>query len=320
LPDTSNTAPGGAIDMPVGGPKALTSRLAGAPISWGVCEVPGWGRQLPPGRVLAEMAGLGLTATELGPTGYLPTDAAPLRALLETHGLQLVAGFVPLVLHEPSAAAALDYAQRAAATLASAGATTFLAAIVQDEQWSRPRPLDDAAHERLVAHLAMARAIVTAEGLTLAIHPHWDTLVETARDVERLLGATDAPWCLDTGHLFIGGVDPADFVAHHGDRIAHVHLKDVDSAVATRLRAGDVTLMQAVQAGLFRPLGQGDAGIEAVIRHLDRQGYERWLVLEQDTAITGEEPPVDSGPAVDVRASIDFLNTLALNKEEDTVA
>ena len=28
-------------------------RLAAAPISWGVCEVPGWGRQLAPERVLA---------------------------------------------------------------------------------------------------------------------------------------------------------------------------------------------------------------------------------------------------------------------------
>ena len=51
-------------------------RLAGAPISWGVCEVPGWGRQLPPDRVLAEMAGLGLSATELGPLGYLPLEPA----------------------------------------------------------------------------------------------------------------------------------------------------------------------------------------------------------------------------------------------------
>ena len=27
----------------------MTDRIAGAPISWGVCEVPGWGYQLPPG-------------------------------------------------------------------------------------------------------------------------------------------------------------------------------------------------------------------------------------------------------------------------------
>jgi len=28
-------------------------KIAGAPISWGVCEVPGWGYQLTPERVLA---------------------------------------------------------------------------------------------------------------------------------------------------------------------------------------------------------------------------------------------------------------------------
>ena len=49
-------------------------RIAGAPISWGVCEVPGWGYQLSPGRVLGEMRDVGLAATELGPDGFLPAD------------------------------------------------------------------------------------------------------------------------------------------------------------------------------------------------------------------------------------------------------
>jgi inosose dehydratase len=40
-------------------------KIAGAPISWGVCEVPGWGYQLGPDRVLAEMRQVGLLATEL---------------------------------------------------------------------------------------------------------------------------------------------------------------------------------------------------------------------------------------------------------------
>ena len=50
-----------------------TERLGGAPISWGVCEVPGWGVMLPASRVLDEMHGLGITATELGAPGFLPT-------------------------------------------------------------------------------------------------------------------------------------------------------------------------------------------------------------------------------------------------------
>jgi len=53
---------------------SLDNRIAGAPISWGVCEVPGWGYQLPADKVLSEMSSLGLAATELGPDGFLPTD------------------------------------------------------------------------------------------------------------------------------------------------------------------------------------------------------------------------------------------------------
>src|SRR3954464_9933085 len=94
------------------------ARLAGAPISWGVCEVPGWGRQLAPERVLAEMAELGLRATELGPTGYLPHDPGAVRDLLGRHDLTLVGGFVPLVLHEPSCTQARADADAIAATLA----------------------------------------------------------------------------------------------------------------------------------------------------------------------------------------------------------
>ena len=55
-------------------PTPFTSRIASAPISWGICEVPGWGAMLPTDRVLAEMSGLGLPATELGAPGFLPDD------------------------------------------------------------------------------------------------------------------------------------------------------------------------------------------------------------------------------------------------------
>ena len=123
------------------------------------------------------------------------------------------------------------------------------------------------------------------------------------------------PWCFDTGHLLIGGVDPAQFVRDHADRIGHVHLKDVDASLAERVRAGELSLVQATQMGLFRPLGDGDARIDEVVALLDDTGYERWLVLEQDLAITGEEPPVDGGPALDVARSIEFLSTPAPRRE-----
>jgi inosose dehydratase len=295
--------------------RTAARRLVGAPISWGVCEVPGWGVQLAPERVLTEMAGLGLTATELGPLGYLPREPAALRARLAAHGLSLVGGFVPLVLHERSCDDARRAAAEIAAMLSSAGAGVFVAAAVMDAQWSAPAPLDDARLGRIAEHVAAIAAIVADHGLTFALHPHAGTLVESAADVERLLAATDVGWCLDTGHLLIGGGDPVAFVRDHGDRVVHVHLKDVDAAVAARYRAGELSLMGATQAGLFRPLGRGDASIADVLDELDASGYERWLVLEQDAAITGEEPPVGSGPVLDVQASIEFLANTAPRRE-----
>jgi inosose dehydratase len=285
----------------------FSDKLAAAPISWGVCEVPGWGHQLSPNRVFGEIAALGIEATELGPIGYLPFEPTAIREALDSHGLRLVGGFVPLVLHERTLDTA--EAERVAAVLAGAGAEIFNAAVVADQDWSPPLPLDDDGFRRIAHHLAEVERRVEQHGLTLALHPHAGTQVETAADVEKLLELTEAGWCLDTGHLLIGGVDPADFAHRHGERVVHVHLKDVDNVVADRLRRGELSLVQAVQAGLFRPLGDGDVRVDAVLEGLD--GYERWLVLEQDTALTGEEPPVGSGPVTDVRRSIEYLQSLA---------
>jgi inosose dehydratase len=289
--------------------RQLPGRLAGAPISWGVCEVPGWGLQLPPDRVFAEMRALGSSATELGPLGWLPADGVQARKVLDRYQLELVGGFVPVVAHEIT----LDreYARQAAAMLASAEGELFVAAIVQDQHWSAPTPLDDDGWKRAAEHLDELHGIARTEGVELVLHPHAGTLLETDEDVERALAHTHVPWCFDTGHLLIGGVDPVTFATEHADRIAHVHFKDVDAHIAARLRQGELTLMQAVQHGLFKPLGSGDARIDVVVDALRRAGYERWLVLEQDRAITGSEPPVGEGPALDVAKSIEFLSTLA---------
>ena len=292
------------------------SSVAAAPISWGVCEVPGWGLMLPPERVLSEMAALGFRATELGPIDWLPLDPAALRAELERHGLELVGGFVPLVLHEPDAGPARERAERIARVLAAAGADVFVAAAVMDDDWAEPQALDDAAWARLAAHLDELTELVAGLGLELVLHPHAGTLVEREPEIERVLAASRAQLCLDTGHLTIAAADPAEFVRRHGERIGHVHLKDVDAAVAERYRAGELSLVEATQAGLFRPLGQGDAHIGEVLELLEGSGYERWLVLEQDTAITGEEPPVGRGPVLDVQASVAYLNELAPREEE----
>ena len=297
-------------------PAPIADRLAGAPISWGACEVPGWGVMPTPEKVLGEMAALGLRGTELGPPGFLPEDPAVLQTLLTRHGLSLVGGFVPLVLHEARAERAMAQARRAAALMSEAGGRMMVLAAVQDAEWSAPQELDTEGWRTLSEHLDQVASLASAYGMTVALHPHAGTLIETAAQVERALEFVRVGWCLDTGHLMIGGTDPVQFARAHGDRVVHVHLKDVDGALAAAVRDGARSLLHATHEGLFKALGEGDARIAEVMDALLEHGYEGWLVLEQDTAITGDEPTVTGGPMRDARQSIAFLHHTARTTEE----
>jgi len=288
---------------------AVSERLAGAPISWGACEVPGWGVMPDPERVLAEMASVGLRGTELGPPGFFPADPGALRETLGRHDLRLVGAFVPLVLHHPSLGDAARLAREASTLLAGAGARMFVLSIVEDEGWGEPTDLDDDGWRNLVANAKAVEAIAAGEGLTVALHPHVGTLVETDEQVRLALERVDVGWCLDTGHLLIGGADPVAFVRDHGDRIVHAHLKDVDTTIAARVRSGELSFQAATKLGLFVPLGRGDAGVAAAMDELARHGYDGWLVLEQDTAISEDDPEAQGGPFADVTESVAFLES-----------
>jgi len=283
-------------------------RLASAPISWGVCEVPGWGLELPFERVLSEMASLGLAATELGPDGYLTTDPAELRRLVGGHGLQMIGGFVPVVVHDPSQeSATIDAVRRIVSLMSGAGATVFVSAALTSWDWA-PREKIDAAGWRFAARmLARLDEIAGEFGMVQALHAHFGTIIETRADIERVLDTSEVGFTLDTGHLLIGGWDPLGFVEDHFDRIRHVHLKDVEMATADLVVAGELSLMEGVQSGMFCRLGDGDVGIGPVVKALDRRGYDGWYVIEQDTAITDGPPPDGTGPVSDVAASIEHL-------------
>jgi inosose dehydratase len=292
-------------------------RLAGAPISWGACEVPGWGAMPETETVLSEMAQLGLRGTELGAPGFLPRDPEALSAQLGRHGLEFVGAFLPLVLHRPDGAEARRMATEVLTLLSQAGGQVLVVAVVRDLDWSRPGELDDAEWRQLAAHAAEIESLAAERGITFALHPHVDTLIETDAQVRRALAETDVGWCLDTGHLVIGGTDPAAFARDHGDRVTHVHLKDVDGELAAQLRGERLSLLEATQRGLFRPLGTGGARVGATLQALDEHGDDGWLVLEQDTAITADEPAVTGTPMLDAAASIAFLNSAQRTEEND---
>jgi inosose dehydratase len=282
-------------------------RIAAAPISWGVCEVPGWGAQMPPERVLAEMRGLGIHATEAGPAGYLGDDPEEAGELVGRHGLHLLGGFVPAVLHRDHGLAAVE---RAAEMFATAGADVLvLAALAREGDYDSRSELSDHEWDALLAGLDGAQEVCAGAGLRCALHPHVGTVVERGPEVERVLADSHVQLCLDTGHLVIGGVDPVELARAAADRVSHVHLKDVDGALAAGVLAGERTYSDAVGDGLYRPLGAGSVDVRTFVELLERSGYDGWYVLEQD-AMLAADPPEGAGPLEDVRASAAYLRPL----------
>jgi len=293
----------------------MLDRIAGAPISWGVCEVPGWGHQMTPERVLGEMSSVGLSATELGPDGYLPTDPAALSNLLDEYGLEMIGGFVPAVLYRPGMLDdQLEYVRRAAATLADVGGTIMVlgadaASAGADGGYEEHIDMTDDEWERFGDGLDQLREICAGHGLLTTVHPHWGMVIERAHQVERLLESSTVDICVDTGHLGLAGADPVEITELAADRVRHVHLKDVDGEIAARVRTGDLTYHEGARLGLYRPLGEGDLDIAGVVGHLERNGYDGWYVLEQDFVLA-DEPAAGAGPVEAAKASHTFLERL----------
>lgn len=286
-------------------------RVAGAPISWGVCEVPGWGEMPAPDRVLAGMRELGLSATELGPPGWLSEDPEVLRTQLCGAGMTLVAGFLALPLHHP-VEEVVAVAERSARSLAGAGAQILVLAASTGVDGYDSRPvLTDAEWAALVAGAEAVAERAAEQGLDTVLHPHVGTLVETPQEIDRFMADTHLGLCLDTGHVMVGGGDPVAVARTHAARVRHVHLKDVDAAVAATVTSGAVAYADAVGAGLYRPLGSGDLDLDAVLLALDGAGYDGWFVLEQDTRLAVADEASTARAEDDVRACLRALSRSA---------
>ena len=118
----------------------------------------------------------------------------------------------------------------------------------------------------------------------------------------------DCIYCVVDMHAITVPQNPADLTRQAPDRIAHTHLKDVDSQIADKVRAGRLSYTEAVVEGMYRPLGTGDVDVETIVNTLQGNGYTGWYTLEQDTILT--EEPRDEGPVTDVHTSVEHLRGL----------
>lgn len=284
-------------------------KIAGAPISWGVCEVPDWGYQMAPERVLAEMVHIGLSATEFGPQGWLPEDAVERAAMVRDAGLRPVGSFFLAVMHDP-AVDPLPQVERELRAFELAGGEFLVLAADSGGDGYDDRPvLDDVGWRTLFTNLSRIRDVCAASGVTACLHPHWGTMVQNVDEVERVLDNSSVGLCLDTGHLACGGADVVDVVRKYANRVDIVHAKDVRKDLTDQLLPGDITWSKGIRSGMFTPIGQGDIDFAAIVGLLDAAGFDGYWVLEQDIMLE-EDPPAGGGPIDNARASLEALTLL----------
>ncbi|MEP0843411.1 MAG: sugar phosphate isomerase/epimerase [Phycisphaerae bacterium] len=105
----------------------------------------------------------------------------------------------------------------------------------------------------------------------------------TARAIEAVGGHKRFGFNYDPSHLGYQGVDYVQFIRQFGDRIFHVHMKDVYwSATPTRagVFGGHLDFGHPDRYWDFRSLGRGRIDFEAIIRALNQVGYDGPLSVE----------------------------------------
>lgn len=284
----------------------INATVAGAPVSFGVFELtPEGSETVGPDDMLQILAEGGYRGVDLGPLGFLGRDAA-LRARLERFGLELAGGWVQLPFSDDEAFEAsmpsLRDALRQFTVAAESGPGRLPLPTLADDGSPARRgapgrgadvdALDSAAWDRLVANAGRAAAMVRAAGFEPTFHHHAGTFVESPDEIDRFLADVDMDLTLDTGHLFIAGGDPVAAVHRWGDRINHLHLKDVDLGELRRILAAGGGMPEVWASGSFVAFGKGDIDLGTVLDAVAERDFDGWIVVEQDV-LSGPDVSLD---------------------------
>lgn len=278
-------------------------RLAVSPLSWANDVLEDLGADISLETCLNDAASVGYQGVELG--RKLPRSATTLAPLLNDRGLALASGWHSGNLAERSVEAEMKAVEAHAELLCDMGSTVMVYGEVAmmtpgaplDAPMSARRLMPKEDVPAYAARLTDFGARVAGEyGLTLAYHHHLMMVAETFEEISALFDHSGASvgLLLDTGHAAAAGFDYTRLIERFGDRIAHIHLKDVRGPVMAEVRKGDVSFNAGVRKGMFTVPGDGIIDFSPLAAFVRQSGYRGWLVVEaeQDPALTPPLPAV----------------------------
>ena len=265
----------------------MTVRFGTNPIAWSNDDLRELGGNTPLETCLSEAKQAGYEGIELG--HKFPRESAPLRAVLSSHGLDLVSGWYSSELLLRDAREEMTHLRAHLDLLKALGSHILIFAETSNATHgdrsvplsTRPKlkPTDWRAFGQRMTEVAEA---VAKEGVALTYHHHMGTVVQSSEDIDAFMESTGSAvkLLLDTGHATFGGADPVAVARRYRDRIAHVHCKDVRERVLAQAHTKDWSFLDAVVEGCFTVPGDGMVDFVSVLKELP--GYSGWLVVEAE--------------------------------------
>ena len=264
-----------------------------APIGWCNDDMPELGAENTFRQIVSEMALAGFTGCEIG--NKFPANPEELKEQLNLRGMRVASRwFSSFLLTEPYEAVEAAFREELD-FLAAAGADRIN---VSEQSYSiqgrtdvpvltgdHRHIMDDAEWDVLCRGLNGLGRTARNRGFRLCYHHHMGTVIQTARETDRLMEGTDPELvflCYDTGHFTFAGEDPLTMLKKYAPRVGHVHLKDMRLPVVERAREEGWSFLQAVRQGAFTVPGDGDVDFDPVFGLLASAGYRGWLLVEAE--------------------------------------
>ena len=274
-------------------------KLAIAPIGWTNDDMPDLGGENTFEQCVSEMALAGFTGSEIG--NKYPQDVAVLKHKLDVRGLQICnAWFSTLFTSEPYEVTIQNFIAHRD-RLYALGARVIGASEQGDSIQGKSlnifgtdKPVwTDAQWDLVTKGYNELGALAQEKGMTLTMHHHMGTGVQTVEEIDRFMASVDPEkvfLLFDSGHLTFAGVDPVPVLKKYISRIRHIHLKDCRLAVRDQARKEGWSFLTAVRNGVFTVPGDGDVDFAPIFDEIEKSGYEGWVVVE------AEQDPAKANP------------------------
>lgn len=269
----------------------MSVKIGISPIAWQNDDLPDLTAAFTMEQALREAREIGYTGVERG--RRMPGDTESLRRFLDHYDLLLCGGWCSGNLLqndvETEKAAIAGQVEQFAALGAPCLVYAECSNTVQGDRTTPVNSRPQLSRDEVMAYgrkLSEIARWMNDKGLPLAYHHHMGAIVEHPDDIDWLMegSSTEVTLLFDTGHLVFGGGDPLDTLDRWGDRVHHVHYKDVRPDVTAQARAKGWSFLDAVIEGAFTVPGdpQGSVDFAAVTDRLSRMGYEGWIVVEAE--------------------------------------